>query len=109
MLFHDRNSGVTGNNRGKFMKRIESALLAGVPLAALAPFAAAAQAQSTLPPPNVVTDNIWRWKRTLRLGSGGKRCERRKGNTGEKSRFDPFHEFPPVVSGHAGISIMKQH
>lgn len=37
------------------MKRIESALRAGVALAALAPFATAAQAQSTLPPPNVVT------------------------------------------------------
>jgi iron complex outermembrane recepter protein len=37
------------------MKRIESALRAGVALAALAPFASVAQAQSTLPPPNVVT------------------------------------------------------
>src|SRR5215469_30428 len=37
------------------MKRIESALRAGVALAALAPFATAAGAQSTLPPPNVVT------------------------------------------------------
>jgi iron complex outermembrane receptor protein len=37
------------------MTRIESALRAGVALAALAPFATAAQAQSTLPPPNVVT------------------------------------------------------
>jgi len=55
MLLHSTDSGVIGNKRGKLMKRIESALRAGVALAALAPFATAAQAQSTLPPPNVVT------------------------------------------------------
>src|SRR5690348_1323055 len=54
MLLHSTDSGVIGNKRGKLMKRIESALRAGVALAALAPFATAAQAQSTLPPPNVV-------------------------------------------------------
>jgi hypothetical protein len=54
-LLRSNSPVAPGENKGEYMKRIDSALRTGVAFAALATIASAAAAQSTLPPPDVVT------------------------------------------------------
>jgi iron complex outermembrane receptor protein len=74
------------------MKRIDSALRAGVAFAALATVATAAGAQSTLPPPNVATGQAPAAEPAAAASGGGEIVV-----TGSRIRHNPLDQKSPIT------------